>query len=206
MQTIRPWWLVVAFLAGLAVALGTGELLLSLRDNNLELSAPRVHFLTGTPLARLHNAAEVPFAVQVTLFSGRPDHVYKRSQERCVFSFDLWEEKFSVAKLEPPRRRTSHLSEQDAEKWCLSTLLTIDVTGVRDTEPLWARLDIRAEDPPRNGSLLAGSVSESGVSLTNGLTSLVELFSRPPQLAQPHWPLSSEKFTLAELRKGGRGA
>jgi hypothetical protein len=203
MQTIRPWWLLVAFLSGLAVALGTGELILSLRDNRLELSAPKMHFLSGQPLARLHNAAEVPFAIQVTLFSGSKTHVFQQAQQRCVFSFDLWEEKFSVAKLTPTRQRKSQLSDSDAEQWCLDT--SFDISGLSSTEPLWAQVDVRLEDTPRNGKLLSGSVSESGVSLTNGLTSLVEIFSRPPQSGQTHWSLSYDRFTLAEFRRGGRG-
>jgi hypothetical protein len=205
-QTIKPWWLLVAFLAGLAVALGSGELILSLRENRLELSAPRVHFLNGQPLARLHNAAEVPIAVQVTLFSGSKTHIFRNIQQRCVFSFDLWEEKFSVAKLQPVRQRNTFASDRDAEKWCLSSVMSFDMSGISNSEPLWALVDIRLEDPPRTGGLLGSSVSESGVSLTNGLTSLVELFSRPPQSGQTHWILSYDRFTLADLKRTGRGS
>jgi len=204
MQGIRPWWLVVAFLSGLAAALGAGELILSLRDNRLELSAPRVHFLSGQPLARLHNAAEVPFAIQVTLYSGSKTHVFQQARQRCVFSFDIFEEKFAVAKVEPPRQQKSHLSDRDAEKWCLDSIF--DMSGISSSEPLWAQMDIRLEDPPRNGGLLGSSVSESGVSLSNGLTSLVELFSRPPQSGQTKWILTYDKFTLADLKRSGRGS
>jgi len=204
MQTIKPWWLLVAFLSGMAVALGTGELILSLRDNRLELSAPKLHYLSGQPLARLHNAMEVPFAVQITLFSGSKTHVFRQIQQRCVFSFDLWEEKFAVAKLTPARQRSAHLSDRDAEQWCLNT--TFDISGLSNSEPLWAQVDVRLEDAPRNGKLLSGSVSESGVSLTNGLTSLVEIFSRPPQSGTTHWSLSYDSFTLADVRRTGRGS
>jgi hypothetical protein len=206
-ETIKPWWLLVAFLAGLAVALGSGELILSLRENRLELSAPRVNFLSGQPLARLKNATAVPFAIQVTLYSARQNSVINRTSGRCVFSFDIWqhEREFRVVTLDPPRQ-ASRLSDRDAEKWCLTPLMTFDVSRVTRSEPLWARVDIRAEESPRTGGIFGASVSESGVSLTNGLASLVELFSRPPQSAQPHWDLKTEKFTLADLIRTGRGS
>jgi hypothetical protein len=208
-DTIKPWWLLVAFLSGLAVALGTGELILSLRDNRLELSAPKMHFLSGQPLARLNNALEVPFAIKATLYSGTKTHVFHHAEERCVFSEDIWEDKpqkFAVARVEPVRQRITKLSERDAEQWCLGAVMSFDFSGLSTTEPLWVQLDVRLEDSPRNGGLLGGSVSDSGVSLSSGLANLVEILSRPPQSGQTRWNLTSDRFTLAELRRGGRGS
>jgi hypothetical protein len=204
---IKPWWLLVAFLSGMAVALGTGELILNLRENRLELSAPKMHFLSGQPLARLHNAEEVPIDIQVTLYSGTKSHVFHSTQQRCVFSFNLWADKkpFSVAKLEPARQRKDNLSDRDAEDWCLSSSMIFDMSGLSITEPLWVSVDARVEVPQRNGGVLGGSVSESGVSLTNGLAALVEILSRPPQSGQARWTLTSDKFTLADLKRNGRG-
>src|SRR5207249_10127093 len=57
-------------LSGFAAAMWAEELILNWRDNHLEFSAPRVHFLTGKPLDRLRNAEPVPFDLQITLWSG----------------------------------------------------------------------------------------------------------------------------------------
>ena len=70
MRAIKSWWLIVAFLSGFALAMWPRSLILNWRDNRLEFSAPRVHFLRGKPLELLHNAAPVPFDFQVTLWSG----------------------------------------------------------------------------------------------------------------------------------------
>ena len=66
---INIWWLIVAFLSGFALAMVTGELLLSWRENRIEFSAPKLHFLAGRPLEELHNGAPVPFDFQLTLWS-----------------------------------------------------------------------------------------------------------------------------------------
>ena len=71
------------------------------------------------------------------------------------------------------------------------------------SEPFWARLEVRAENPEREGGLFGrGSVNESGISLT----SLIELFSRPPQPQQPHWALQAGPLTLDELKRRNRAA
>ena len=121
------------------------RLLLSWHDNRLEFSAPRVHFLTGKPLDRLHNAADVPFDFQITLWSDTHSHLFNRTAARFVVSYDVWEETFSVMKLQTPRKMASHLTDRAAEAWCLSQL-PVDVAGLDDAQKFWARLEIRAQD------------------------------------------------------------
>jgi hypothetical protein len=203
-RSIRSWWLVVAFLSGFALAMAAEELILSTHDNQLEFSAPRVHFLGGgRPLELLHNAAPVDFDFQVTVWSGSRDHVFRRIAERFVVSYDLWEEKFSVAELQGARKTASHLAASAAEAWCVGQM-AIDVTGLDAGQPFWARLEIRAQDRKENGPLFGhGRISDSGISLT----SLIEIFSRPPQAAQSHWTLDAGPLTLNELRRShGRGS
>jgi hypothetical protein len=199
-RAIKAWWLVLAFLSGFALAMWAEEVILHWRDNRLEFSAPRVDFLRGKPLEMLHNAAPVPFDFQVTLFSGTREHVFQRLPDRFVVSYDLWEERFRVVKTQSPVRRVEHLSSADAEKWCWDQM-AIDVGGVGPTEPLWVRLEIRAEDG-RDGPLFGrGSVNESGLSLT----SLIELFSQPARREQSHWgPFDMGPFTLEELKRSAR--
>jgi len=197
-RTIKSWWLILAFLSGFALAMMAEEMILNWRDNRLEFSAPRVHFLGGRPLELLHNAAPVPFDFQVTLWSGSRTHVFQKLTDRFVISYDLWEEKFRVIKTQSPVRRIEHLSAVDAEKWCWQQM-SMDVNGVGASEPLWTRFEIRAEDA-KDGPLFGGSINDSGVSLAR----LIELFSRPPA-QQSHWgPFDVGPFTLDELKRSVR--
>jgi hypothetical protein len=197
MRSIRAWWFIAAFLTGMVLAMGVEELILSAHDNRLEFSTP-VHFLSGQPMARLRNAAEVPFVIQTTLWSGTKKNVFRQATDRFMVSFDLWDETYSVTALEKPLKRKSHLSAAAAEKWCLEQM-TLDTTGLSGSERIWTLLDIRAEDPPPSGSLFGrGQIGESGISLTP----LIEVFSRPPHSQQPHWTISRGPETLDQIRRG----
>jgi len=200
-RTIKPWWVIAAFLSGLAFAMWAEELVLTTEESRLEFAAPRVHFLVGKPLERLRNASEVPFDFKITLWSGTHSHILREIPARFVVSYDLWEEKFSVTKLVPSRRTARHLTDTAAEAWCLREMST-DVTGVNTSEPLWARLEIRAQDG-KEASLPfgRGNITDSGISLT----SLIEILSRPAATTQPHWTVETGPVTLDELRRGRRG-
>ena len=196
-RTIKMWWVIAAFLSGLAVAMAAEELILSTQDSRLEFAAPRLHFLVGKPLERLRNASEVPFDFKITLWSGSRSHVLRDSSSRFVVSYDLWEEKFSVTNLVTPRRTARHLTNTAAEAWCLKEM-SMDLTGVNPTEPLWARLEVRAEDPKETGLPFGrGSITDSGISLTP----LIDIFSRPAATTQPHWQVEMGPVTLDELRR-----
>jgi len=198
MRTIKPWWVIAAFLSGLTFAMFAEELILSTHESRLEFAAPRVHFLVGKPLERLRNASEVPFVFKITLWSGTRTHILREVPARFVVSYDLWEEKFSVTKLATPRRTARHLTDNAAEAWCLQEM-SQDVSGIGANEPLWARLEIRAEDGKEAGLPFGrGNITDSGISLT----SLIEIFSHPAATAQPHWSVETGPVTLEELRRG----
>ena len=115
-----------------------------------------------------------------------------------MVSYDLWEEKFSVTKLVTPRRTARHLTNNAAEAWCLQEM-SQDVSGIGAKEPLWARLEIRAEDGKEGGLPFGrGNITDSGISLT----SLIEIFSHPAATTQPHWNVETGPVTLEELRRG----
>ncbi|HEY1759613.1 MAG TPA: hypothetical protein VGG72_29840 [Bryobacteraceae bacterium] len=199
MRSIKAWWLFVAFLSGLALAMVAEDLILKHRDNRLEFSAPHTDILTGQPLARLRNAAEVPFVIKTTLWSGNKSHVFSSAVDRFIVSYDLWEQTFSVVKAAAPRKSVSHLTASAVRDWCVSQM-SLDTTGLSGNEPLWARLEIRAEEPPRDGSPWGDSVNSAGISLP----ALIEIFGRPAG-GQPHWTLDYPQFTLDSLRptRGG---
>jgi hypothetical protein len=202
-QTIKSWWLVLAFISGFALAMAAEELILNWRDNRLEFSAPRVHFLVGKPLERLHNAAPVPFDFQVTLWSGTRNHLFRRVADRFVVSYDVWQEDFKVSKLAVPTKAISHLTAHAAEAWCLDQM-SLDLAGLSNVEPFWVRLEIRAQEGKDAPLFGRGNISETGISLT----SLIEIFSRPAQPQQAHWgPYEVGPLTIDELKRThGRGS
>jgi hypothetical protein len=195
---IKMWWLWAAFCSGLAFAMWAEDLLVSSRENYLQFSAPRLHFLTGKSLDRLHNAAEVPFDFRLTLWSGVRTRIFVNQAERFVVSYDLWEEKFSVSKLSAPRKATAHLTAQAAEAWCLEQM-PLDVAGLDANQPFWVRLEVRAQQARSGGTLFGREkLTEAGISLIG----LVEIFSRPAQTDQPNWTIDAGPFTMTEVRRG----
>lgn len=196
---LRLWWIVAAFAGGIAMAMAAEELILRARGPRLEFTAPRLHYLTGRPLARLHNAEPVAFDIQVTLAAGTRLNVIKQSAARFVISYDLWEEKFKVTKTLPARKTASHLTANEAEAWCVQEMTMTDLVGVASNQPLWARMEIRAEDEHERRLFGRDNITDEGISLT----SLVEKFSRLPQATQLRWMLEAGPVTLEQLRRGG---
>src|ERR1700684_425153 len=122
MRSIKTRWLVAAFLSGLALAMVAEDLILKHRDNRLEFSAPHTDILTGQTLVRLRNAAEVPFLIKTTLWSGNKNHVFTSAADRFIVSFDLWEKTYSVVKVEAPRKTMSHLTATALRDWCVGRM------------------------------------------------------------------------------------
>ncbi|MDX1983463.1 MAG: hypothetical protein SFV51_24540 [Bryobacteraceae bacterium] len=161
--------------------------------SDLRVSAPSLRFLSGAVLDRLRNGAAVGFDFQLSLRAGAS--VLRRSPHRFVFSYDLWEERFSVARLARgtlERKNISHLTQNAAESWCLENLLVL-TDGLDPARLLNVHLEVRAEEP-RDNSPIAG---DSGISLTG----LIEIFSRP---ARPHvarWNLTQGPLRLNDIRQ-----
>ena len=74
MRRLNTWWVILAFVSGFALAMFAEELVLTWRDDRVDFTAPRVHFLGGRPLELLHNAAPVPFDFQLTISTGTRTH------------------------------------------------------------------------------------------------------------------------------------
>jgi hypothetical protein len=194
--------LLAAFAAAsvLAVSPAPARLFAWLDGDLLRVSAPQLSFLNGKPLERLKDGASVAFVGQVTI-STAPGAVVPvaRSAARFAFSYDIWEEKFSITMFgEHPgsSRSASHLSQAGAENWCLDNLgLPRSVLPVGT--PFWVRLDMRVEDP-RDA---LGVVGEPGINITR----LIEVFSRPARGSQTPWMLSAGPYKADEMRHADPG-
>lgn len=160
--------------------------------DDLHVAWPELHFLTGNPLKRLKDGDSVVFLTQLTLTTDNFSTILRRAPERFVFSYDLWEEKFSVAKLGPGHRTASLLVAPAAEAWCLDNV-AISSTGLRGDRPFWVRFELRAAESKDEAAVLG----EPGINLTR----LIEIFSRRPRDQQPHWSADAGPLRLGELKR-----
>lgn len=197
-------WLAAACATGVLCGMWTEDLLVHVRDQELRVTAPRFHFLSGAPVNRLRNGAAVPFDFQLSLAVDTRSNLFDRALERFVVSYDLWEEKYSVTKLwgagsirgasnsrTRERRSVSHLSAEGVENWCIDNV-ALSTSGLDPNRRVWVRLEVRTTDP-RDGAPLVG---ESGISINR----LIELFSHPPHSGQQRWTVESGPMRLADLR------
>lgn len=193
----RRVWLVLAPAAGLAVPLRGGETLdVRLAGGQLKISAPRLSFISGKALDRLHDGAPVPFALQASLYLDRLAPPVTRDIERFVISYDLWEGKFAVTLLGPRRRTSTQPTTVAAETWCVGEL-ALPTTGLNETQPFWVRLEVRAEDPARNTA-----PSDEPMSLAR----LIDLFSRRGRGEERRVEAEAGPFRLADLKRAEHGS
>jgi hypothetical protein len=175
----------------LAMSVSNEELVPRRSGDYLRVIVPRLHFLTGKSLQRLHDGAVVPFDFQLGIAAGVKSNVVERAFERFTVSYDVWEEKFSVVRPRDFRKSASSLSANAAESWCLENLLARASTlGGRE---LWARLEVRSAEPKEPSSF---PYADPGISITT----LIGIFSRPPRPAQDHWAFESAAFRFADLK------
>jgi hypothetical protein len=174
------------------MSVSTEDLLVRRSGDIIHVLAPRLHFLTGTALRRLHDGATVPFDFQLTISAGVKGNVVGRSLARYMLSYDVWEEKFKVVRLGNFGKFGSHLSATAAEAWCLQN--TFVPAGALPTDkPLFARLEVRSVETKE---LVSVNVDQ-GISITT----LIELFSRPIRPQQDHWSAESAPFRLSDLKQ-----
>ena len=158
----------------------------------IHVIAPRLHFLSGKSLQRLHDGATVPFDFQLSISAGLKTNLVQRAVERFSVSYDVWEEKFRVVRLRDFRKSAAGLSATAAETWCLENLF-VPSAGLPADKELWARLDVRTVEAKE----LVPSTADSGISIP----ALIQLLSRPPRPQQDHWMLESASFHLADLKQ-----
>ena len=159
--------------------------------DQVHVIAPRLHFLTGKSLQRLHDGATVPFDFQLSIAAGLKNNFVERAVERFTVSYDVWEEKFRVVRLRDFRKSAVGLSANAAEAWCVENIFVRAANLPADRE-LWAHLDIRAAEPKEPAS----SADDPAISIP----ALIQLLSRPPRPQQDHWALESASFRLSDLK------
>jgi hypothetical protein len=193
----RRSWL----LAGLAIPLfrlrAAPSLNVSYDGDNVHVSAPDLHFLSGRPLQRLKEAATVVFVSRITLYSDNAGTIFRQVPARLIFSYDLWKETFAVSMPGGGPRSQSNLTAAQAEAWCMENL-AISALGMAPDRPFWLRFDLRTASPKELGRV----VGDSGISISG----LIEIFSRKPGADDSSWTRSAGPLRLSDLpRIPGRG-
>lgn len=199
----------ICFLAVCAFAMAAEELAVHWRNEELHVSAPNLHFITGQALSRLENAESVPFNFKLSLYADSRNSLFDSTAQRFIVSYSIWEEKYWITKvrggasLRHPAyvssrdalreaRTASNLSARAAEAWCMDNI-SLPSEGLRDDQPLWLRLEVRSADASED----SGLVSDAGISLRR----LIELFSRPPRREQQQWVREAGPIHLADLKR-----
>lgn len=164
-------------------------------DGEVLKTVSNLRFLGGKNLEAVRNGRAIPFDIQLSLHRGVS--IAARTVERFVISYDLWEEKFSVARLsrdDTPRRQVSHLAQEGVEGWCLDNI-SVSTTALDPDTAYTVHLEVRAGDGRPAPQLLG----EPGVSLT----ALIEMFSRPARAEQQKWNLQYGPIRLKDIRRKG---
>jgi hypothetical protein len=164
-----------------------------LDGTGLRVSAPGLRFLNGDALRRLRNGNSVNIDFQIGTLNSRFGAPRDLVTTRFVVSYDLWEEKFAIKRTGAESRSISHLSLQDAEKWCLDSLVA-PTGSLSADEQFWVMVGYRIEDPP--------PASGDGRS-TFSLGSLVEIFSQRQGQERPagRREITGGPYRLSELRR-----
>lgn len=159
---------------------------------HLRVRVSGLQLLSGRHLEQVRNGRSVPLDFHLSLLAGAVP--LRKLVERFIFSYDLWEERFSVTRpaSEHSRRSfVSHVSQPAAEAWCFDQF-AMPTEGIAADRPIMLRLEIRAPDPDQPPPAL----SEPGLSLA----ALIELFSRPARPGARRWSYQLGPMTLGELR------
>jgi hypothetical protein len=160
------------------------------RDGSLlRLRAPQLNFLVGAPLARLHDGRSVTYILAASIQIHRGGTRVHGVTRQVVFSYDLWEERFSVAQRDDPKMAASHLTSAAAEAWCVD-LLALPVRAAPADKAFVVKLEcsLREENAPAADAPSATT-----------FTGLIDFFSRKEPSAPPRWEASSLPLRLADL-------
>ncbi len=194
----RRRWLLAGLAAPLFRLRAAASLSVSFDGDNVHVSAPDLHFLSGKPLQRLKDAASVVFLSKITIFSDDRGTVFRQAPERLIVSYDLWEEKFAVTMPGAGPRSQSNLTAAQAEAWCMENL-AVNAAGLAPDRPFWLRLELRSTSQRE----MARVVGDSGISISG----LIEIVSRKPGADDTYWSRSAGPFRLSNLPRitAGRG-
>ena len=185
--------LALLLLIGLRPAISAAQpLRVRLDAAQLRVAAPDFHFITGEALRQLRNGASVTYVFLARISEERNVNVLGETNYRFVISYDLWEEKFAVARLDPSPRSVSHLTSAGAESWCLDSI-AIPVDKIGSTQPFWVTVEYRIVENQQSDNASEDSRFT--------LAGLIDIFSRKAQKKDAGGKRDGGPFRLADLRQ-----
>jgi hypothetical protein len=167
------------------------SLKVQLNGDQLHLSSPNLRLLSTDARQQLRNGATVTYAFRVNVRSNRTGDIRNSFSYHCVFSYDLWEEKYKVVRREPGYRSASHLSQTAVEQLCLESLV-VPVSSLPADMPFWVTVDYQMEDR-RTSDDKGDPRSIPGM--------LVDIFSRRTTEPETVDKLEGGPFRLSDFRK-----
>ena len=162
-----------------------------LDGEQLHVVAANLNFLSMEARQRLHDGASVTYAFRLNVSATRNGAPLSSIFYHCVFSYDIWEEKYKVVRTEPGYRSASHLAENAAQDLCIESL-TIPAASLNSGNPFWISLEYRMEDPQSSGS------RDDSKSI---LETMLDVFSQRKGKPQSTGTLQGGPFRIADLRK-----
>ena len=159
------------------------------------VNAPDLRIIEGKIAEKLKNGTAVAFDYHLALFTGSRTVARRRTFERFSFSYDLWEENYTVSSLRKPRSAASRMTAREAERWCLDHLPML-ATGLDKGEEFWLRLEIRAAQTKNDAEWL----SEDGLNLGRLIDALGRVDERKPD----QWVREAGPFRLRDFPASGR--
>jgi hypothetical protein len=161
-----------------------------LDGDQLRVSAVRPAFFSNEVVKRLHNGIAVTFVLKIGTTPNLASKPAMQSVYRFVISYDIFEEKYAVSRIEPNPRSITHLSETAAQLWCLDSI-GLSTVRIAADQPFWVQLDYQTEEAKP-------TATDSGGSIIGGL---IDVFSRKNQHQDSRGTMAAGPFNLSELRK-----
>jgi hypothetical protein len=159
------------------------------RDGDrLRVSSAGLSFLAGPPLDRLREGRTVTYVLTLSLRVGQS--VTARVSREVGLSYDLWEERFSVIRLDQPKTSASRLTAAAVEAWCLD-LLSLPVTAAPAGKAFVLQLECAARDD---------QASRRDPPSFATFTGLIDMLSRETRPAAPRWEAHSSPLRLSDLK------
>jgi hypothetical protein len=185
-QILMPTLCILLCVGGLA---RSNAFLLERHGDRLNVVAPQQHFLSGKSVEMLQNGSTVTYILTLTVTPENSRKHIVQLHDKFIVSYDLWEEKYSVARMRDSRM-VSRLTAVLAEAWCLENM-PISIRSIPERQPFMIRLECSIEDKEEK---------ESGETSGLTLSSLVEIFARKKQAEPLRWEMSDGPFRLEELK------
>lgn len=156
----------------------------------LKVNAPGFTFLEGQPLARLKDGQSLRVELLLSVLPGLEDTPVTTIRRVFALSYDLWEERFAVAAVEPRAGSVPHVTAAAAVSWCIDRLaVPLGALGrFRGGAPFWIRLEYRILD--------GGRAAEAGENSGFTLQTLIDVLSRRRGTESPGDALEAGPFRL----------